>query len=56
MHGGDPEVDRVTEPSCWKIANALIERRSVMESRPVFTNPVHLDVKPAIRELTPNFP
>jgi hypothetical protein len=33
MHGGDPEVDRVTELSCWKIANALIERRSVMESR-----------------------
>jgi hypothetical protein len=30
--------------------------RSVIISRPVFTNPVHLDVKPANRKLTPNLP
>jgi hypothetical protein len=27
-----------------------------LRSRPVFTNPVHLDVKPASRKLTPNIP
>jgi hypothetical protein len=31
-------------------------RRQVPRSWPVFTNPVHLDVKPAIRKLTPNLP
>jgi hypothetical protein len=33
-----------------QIANALIEARFVTKSRPLFTNPVHLDVKPAIRK------
>jgi hypothetical protein len=26
MDGGDPEVDRVAELSCWTIADALIEK------------------------------
>jgi hypothetical protein len=33
------------------IANAFIDATSVLISRPVFTNPVHLAVKPAFRTI-----